>query len=63
MKIHLTKRQGNKVYPTLTACGTRPRRNHQPRIYSTKEFAFFADDLDMVCEKCLELAIASGRVK
>ena len=63
MKIHLAKKSGNSIFPTLTACGTRPRKNSHARIYNTAEFAFHKDDSEMVCEKCLQQAKESGRIK
>jgi uncharacterized Zn-finger protein len=62
MKIHITKKSGNSIYPNLPACGTRPKRNSHPRVYSTIEFKHFSTDSEMVCEKCLEIARQQSRV-
>jgi len=62
MKIHITKKSGKMVYKNLPACGTRPKRNAHVRIYSTQEFNFFSNDLEMVCEKCLSIAKEQSRL-
>lgn len=63
MKVHIMKKSGSTVYKYLPACGTRPKRNADARVYSLQDFKEMSDDSEMVCEKCLAIAIEQGRLK